>query len=425
MDQRQFQLDYGQPGNATTPYVGRTFEPSYMTAPEIAAEMAKMWYGRLIADPIRSMGGVGAGIIGNVPQINVTDATDLRRVGQQYVAQGGTGGVGDIMNALMLYGGPGIATGKPGVASVGIFGGEKAMGANLSMKAIAEKALSLGKDPDEVWKVTGWKPGMEGKMRFEISDKDMVVNPEFWGQGGARHSAWMDPKKNEWADIRMGDVVKHDAAYANYPEMKDVKVRLGQPDIMANKKGFFDETTNTATIKANLTRDEAREVLLHEVGGHYVQGKEGFARGGSVEGMAYDELNQLGKRVEFLKSKQNSIKPEYDAARSEFMRLYKNEGMEVANAWFDKQPVVNESMKYQREIESLTSKSHNIQPNYFEGEKKYRNLAGEIEANDIVNRSTWDTDMRRAVPPETRKDAIIRWGDKGAEEIAAELMKLQ
>jgi hypothetical protein len=267
--------------------------------------------------------------------------------------------VRDVMEGVGVAGGPQVAKGAfsrkvPSATTLGIFGGQGAKEAPLRMKEIAEKALAAGKDPDEVWKWTGWKKGMEGKMRFEISDKDMAINPEFWGPGGARHSAWMDPKKNEWADIRMGQVAKHDAAYANYPEMRDVKVRLGHPEAMGSKNGFFDEVTNTATIKDNLTLEEAREVLLHEVGAHYVQGKEGFARGGSIAS-------------ETKIAMENAVK---------------NPGsiLETGDP-------------------------------YWLGKKNYRNLAGEIEAKDIVNRRTWDTEMRRAVPPAFKKDAIIRMRD--------------
>ena len=110
MDPRQFEIQYGEPRPGVYDPASDGWT-SYHTAPEAVRKMAELWYGRLIADPIRSMGNVGAGIIGNVPQVEVTDATDLRKIGGQCVAPGGSGGVGDIINALMLYAGPGVATG--------------------------------------------------------------------------------------------------------------------------------------------------------------------------------------------------------------------------------------------------------------------------------------------------------------------------
>jgi hypothetical protein len=294
------------------------------------------------------------------------------------------------MGALSVYGGGGVLRGRPSATSVGILGGEGAREAPLRMMGIAKKAIAAGKDPDEVWKWTGSKPGMEGKMRWEFSDKDMTVNPEFWGPGGAKHSAWMDPKKNEWADVRMGQVVKHDKAYANYPEMKDVKVRLGEPESMGNRNGFFDETTNTATIKSNLTRDEAREVLLHEVGAHYVQGKEGFARGGNI--------SQFTEDFDVAASLLNRYQDEIKKARIKVNTAKTHQDYTSAQEYLSKMT---------EEAENLKKEVSNRNPF-----KQYKNLAGEIEADDIVNRRTWDDDMRRAVPPDMRKDAIIRMGDR-------------
>jgi hypothetical protein len=316
--------------------------------------------------------------------------------------------------------------GRSSATRLNIFGGE--FGANpqqLRMKEIAEKALAAGKDPDEVWKYTGWKPGMEGKMRFEIDDRAMKFTPE--AQASFTEQKGMQGLFKAGDNLREGvplpKAIDHPDLFKQYPELEGVTLKADHP-----KSGgaSFDENTMTIHVPKEAVmlwqQNSYLDSITHEIQ-HWVQKKEGFARGGSIEGMAYDELTQLGKRVEFLKSKQNSIKPEYDAARSEFIRLYKNEGMEVANAWFDKQPVVNESMKYQREIESLTSKSHNIQPNYFEGESKYINLAGEIEARDAAARRTWDTDMRRAVPPDMRKDAIIRMGNSDLDAFAADVLK--
>ena len=318
------------------------------------SDYPKVWYDRIIGQPLQGMTGAGDALLGRTNP-------DLETFNK------------DVLDALSLYAGPTIAKGMlggvPRATELSIFGGVGAKEAPLRMRDIAEKALAAGKDPDEVWKYTGWKPGMEGKMRFEISDKDMALNPEFWGQGGAKYSSWMDPKKNEWADIRMGQVAKHDAAYANYPEMRDVKVRLGQPESMGGKNGFYDEATNTATIKANLTKKEALETLLHEVGGHFVQKVEGFAKGGSAD--------------EF-----------FGEAYRQAMMMH---------------PYASNTT-----LSDMASKA---------SFKKYKNIAGEIESEDIVNRRTWDTDMRRAVPPDMRKDAIIRMGSPDTDAFVADVLK--
>jgi hypothetical protein len=281
----------------------------------------------------------------------VDDSMDLRKVGGQYVAQGGAGGVGDIMNALLLYGGPGIAAGKPGVASAGVFAGEKALGANLAMKKIAEKALAAGKDPDEVRRVTGWFTGMEGKPRFEIDDSS--VN-------------WVKFKKPYTADqtAKLGEVIEHKELFKQYPELSDVDVRV-TIDPFLDESLYGGRFTGDSINVIKRTSDEAKDTVLHEVQ-HWIQKKEGFARGGNVDA-----------EYELLQSKGGFLSDEI--------------------------PV------------GVTLGEH--------AENIYRNLAGEIEARDVSARRTWDAEMREAVPPDLRKDAIIRWGDKESEEIFMELVR--
>jgi hypothetical protein len=216
------------------------------------------------------------------------------------------------------------------------------------MRAIAEAALAAGKDPDEVWKYTGWKPGMEGKMRFEIDDRAM----KFKG----------DIKSSN----RLSDIVEHDQLFNQYPEIDNVPVFITIDPKIDKSSGYFHGSrkgyAGELVVKAP-SEDVAKDTLIHEIQ-HWVQQKEGFARGSQ---------------------------PEYETIRA-----------------------MNESPASEA---LFGAKAEEV------GYQRYRNVAGEIESRDAAARRTWDTDMRRAVPPDMRKDAIIRMGNSDLDAFAADVLK--
>jgi hypothetical protein len=173
----------------------------------------------------------------------------------------------------------------------------------------------------------------------------------------------------DWTNTRQGtkikDVLKHPELLEKYPELADVNLNFRYAKDLEHK-GTFIEGHGAREAEINITGrsyDDALDVLAHEIQ-HWVQKKEGFATGSNPQ-------------TETLKAMQASP---------------------ASEALFGKRA---------EEI----------------GFNRYRQHAGEIEARDVSARRTWDAEMREAVPPDLRKDAIIRWGDKGAEEIAMELMR--
>ena len=125
--------------------------------------------------------------------------------------------------------------------------------------------------------------------------------------------------------------------FKQYPELTNVRVKTHYRDTDGST-GVFNDKDRTISLAHDMTPEAAKDTLIHEIQ-HWVQKKEGFARGGSGDNPDYPRLH------------------------------------------------------------------------------------GEIESTDSADRRTWDALMRREVPPTTREDAIIRFGDKGAEEIERELLR--
>jgi hypothetical protein len=295
-------------------------------------EYAQEWYDRLIGTPLKGMAGAGDALLGRANP-------DLESFEK------------NVLDALSLYAGPSVAKsafGKlPSQNTLNIFGGVGAKEAPLRMRDIAEKALSAGKDPDEVWKYTGWKPGMEGKMRFEIDDSKLKPLKNLEKMAEANDEG------------RLSTIIDHSELFKQYPEAKNLYVYFNDTN-----SSYFKPYGKDGIISLSKKRKSYEDDLIHEVQ-HAVQYREDFSKGSSVE---YETIRAMNES------------PASEA-------LFGEKAAEV-------------------------------------GYQRYRNVAGEIEARDAAARRTWDTDMRRAVPPDMRKDAIIRMGDGGERQMSVDRFKV-
>jgi hypothetical protein len=364
-------------------------------------EYAQEWYDRLIGTPLKGMAGAGDALLGK-------SNPDLESFEK------------NVLDALSLYAGPSVAKsafGKlPSQTTLNIFGGVGAKEAPLRMKEIAEKALSAGKDPDEVLKYTGWKPGMEGKMRFEIDDRAMKFTPE--AQASFTEQKGMQGLFKAGDDLREGvplpKAIDHPDLFKQYPELSNVTLKADHPK---GGGASFDENTMTIHVPKEgtmLGQDNSYlSSITHEIQ-HWVQKKEGFARGGSPEMFSvpikreistYDrDLKMIDDKIQHYKEYMGRFDPQYDRERIQDVG-------ETLVGLMDERKQIE---KYARDATK----------ELIESPFKYQNLAGEIEARDAAARRTWDTDMRRAVPPDFRKDAIIRMGDGGGSQMSVDRFKV-
>jgi hypothetical protein len=157
----------------------------------------------------------------------------------------------------------------------------------------ARDMAAAGRPSEEIRAVTGWFPGVDGKLRWEIPDNGAALLPEFALAG--------DPGVN----LTLGDVLRHLALFAAYPKAAWVRIVRQTPLFDPDKgavQGWFDALNNTINIAPEAT--DPLSTALHEIQ-HWIQEKEGFARGGNLEA-ALDavpeeklrkEVNKLGNRM--------------------------------------------------------------------------------------------------------------------------------
>lgn len=154
---------------------------------------------------------------------------------------------------------------QEGAQTLEQFAGVNALTADMGALDEAVRRLEAGEDPSVVRRETGWFRGVDGELRFEISDEGMQFIQEP-GEDGVLTGA-------------LGDLIQHEELFAAYPNLRNLPatIRVGP-----QRRGQFDGQR----LEANgATREEALAVAAHEIQ-HAIQQIENFARGGSPQEMA-------------------------------------------------------------------------------------------------------------------------------------------
>lgn len=131
-----------------------------------------------------------------------------------------------------------------------------------------------GAEMEKIWNETGWFQGPDKKWRYEIDDSKAKFNitdlTNKYAPGvGDKHRTTLDA------------LMEHPELYALYPDIKSIQVTLYN-DPNSTTLGSFDRTKKEIELNVGTSYDPEK-VLLHELQ-HYIQGEEGFTRGGSSTG---------------------------------------------------------------------------------------------------------------------------------------------
>lgn len=150
------------------------------------------------------------------------------------------------------------------------FGGEKAETADRDALARAKGLEASGMDRDNIWKLTGWGRGADGKWRFEIDDSD----------AGFSAKASLRRKSGP-----MGERFEHPDLYEAYPALRALDL-FWDPELDPKTSlGGFSPDTGVVSLAAKLPSQWTLPVTLHELQ-HGVQEMERFGRGASMGEMA-------------------------------------------------------------------------------------------------------------------------------------------
>ena len=345
-----------------------------------------------------------------------------------------------MLELALMTGAGGLLGGAPR-GSLGMFAGRRAKTANLEKMKIAQKMLDDGVERTDVWKQTGWMRGPDGKMRFEIDDSaarlDMDAIPPSqsrldlaqgyseatYGIPAGRMFTGKNPDRDtevlKWADdnihlAREGETslptaLTHDDAFAAYPDAK--KIRLGKTTGKA--KGIFDPDSNKIKVGGGVigrSPDEHKSTALHELQ-HAIQGREGFASGGSMDSAYMDGTlrKQWGEGINTL------LQPR---SRKEYMKIVKAGWPEATQKQLDKsyRAYLKDAKKALRDPYHPAAKAAQETV----AERMYKSLAGEAEARNVQTRMDYSPEQRLDEPPWTtldvpEADQIVRGATDGSQ----------
>lgn len=286
-------------------------------------------------------------------------------------------------------------------------------------KVSAQKATQMeksGADARKIWSDTGTWKAPDGMWRQEIDDSagrltagnvsaDQMrkVNGGEWiKEKDFLREHYKTPEAKAIrtrASMRNGrvingdtpklfDTMEHGLLSDAYPELDKIRVALDDKMPMGN--GAFAEDSK-AIILSPMHDDAALGVQLHEVQ-HAIQQREGFAKGGSPDGLSYalaDDAGNLRKQARQLN----------DSA-------YRNDPLgpsELLKPGARKKSL--ELEKQARDLDTWVSRINEFGDGY--ANKAYRNLAGEAEARATQTRIPLDAAQRRATFPEDSYDTPI------------------
>lgn len=315
------------------------------------------------------------------------------------------------------------------------FAGRNAQTADPLKLAEAEKMLKEGKDPEQVRKQTGWFKGADGKLRFEISDKDAEILPaaleHFGNRVNFQHEAQLayerlqtykeeqkhQPNKYkpgvveeliQMADEDLGkynkksfdyaeplllkNVLKHDALFKAYPFLENVRVEIDtmsgdsmgtyypENNIIYLSGELFEQVKQRYNKNFNREKSvqEAKSVLMHEIQ-HAIQYAEDFARGGNMD---------------------------------EFVDFARKRDLEIQRAALEKRQEGGEDVADELgQIDFELS-----QYDDFNTYDQYKHLAGEVEARNTQRRMNMTAEERAAANPESTQDvktadAIVKFSN--------------
>lgn len=306
-----------------------------------------------------------------------------------------------------------------------------------SLLTVAEQMENDGKSSEEIRQETGWFRSYDGKWRYEIDDSDFEFhrNGKFTNPNVLRYkeltlkiledelsaaeakeleSLKESIKGEKLTPNTLGEIISHDALFAAYPQLKNIKFAF--KTLAKNERGKYSPADNAIFINNNLIGNEAevKKTIIHEIQ-HAIQDIESFARGSSVQyyqQKRQDVTDDIRDAKFYLDMYLDSI------GYSEFV---KESAQEVASGVKTlerhKEDVANfkRNSRYADQIAKLEADLAENRKIYkdFVGKsaaEMYLSSAGEIEARDTANRLELTEEQRKSQRPDIdREDAIVKY----------------
>ena len=318
----------------------------------------------MVTGTVRGVENPGLAAQGRIP------AADMNAAGFETAAA--------AMGLSGLFAGRGGFTPDP--TTTRIFAGPKAKTADLDALKVAKELSARRRDPDEIFRETGWFKGADNQWRFEIPDDkvEFIADPTRLPEYQLKRAAGL------------GDVIKHDELFAAYPELRGLLTQTGdnptpyggwQPYQDRSSEGFVDIEEEMRAYGP--TRRDVESVLLHEID-HAVANREGFS-GGTNQSEATNRILEQ-QNIDLYNLEQRMEK------RTE----------ELGLSPFDYRPDTTdpELLQLRSEYDAKLGRSPSNQDIF----AMYQRNMGEVAARNTESRRDMTAAERRETPPRLTED---------------------
>ena len=133
----------------------------------------------------------------------------------------------------------------------------------------------------KIWLATGWFRGADGQWKFELP-YGQIISKSFYELVDklASRDNNSNPSPSELRDIPLSSFFSAPELFRAYENIKNIPVSF--EDTGDDTLGYLDQDTGKIYLNDKLLRDQfsAERVLMHEIQ-HWIQGVEGFAKGGN------------------------------------------------------------------------------------------------------------------------------------------------
>lgn len=288
----------------------------------------------------------------------------------------------DVATALPIVGGAKATKGMPIGAMM--IGPESKLW-KKEMEFAARKLEAKKASPEQIFEATGLVRGLDKEWRTELGDQFSKMKRgetfnEIHRRGGL-NGIWAKEKTS------VADVFEHPKLLEAYPDLADIEVKTSNSP---NFRGAVTYVDNVPTIQLNenLTPDQARSTMLHELQ-HVIQRKEGWGIGGNEGSYTQQADARIAQSALSVRQEaermDNSIPFEQRVEKaSELLNTLTSSdkfGGDVKKVAMD---LTNNPTKELENMGILYGTDKNIEP--YTPRKMYENIAGEAEARLIQER---------------------------------------
>jgi hypothetical protein len=261
----------------------------------------------------------------------------------------------------------------------------------------------MGTDPKTIWQQTGTWKGPDGKWRQEIDDSGAKVKNLSEMQFGNKETL----QQGQSAVGPVKDFMLHKNLSRAYDGLMDFgkgNQRLTMRVNPDNAGGFFNE--NLGHIEVGM-KDQSinKSTAIHELQ-HAIQGREGFARGGSPEAMAMEGSVEINPDFVSGLQQWNKTLQKYGYPKEKMFTVddIKMNDPEYLWNWIQGQGgwLEDKLGKYSPEFDKAFPTGVSVMK--VDANEAYRRLAGEAEARATQARMNMTPEQRRAMFPEESYD---------------------